>query len=197
MRRRAFTVYVPLLRRRAVTAPFPLMRRRLLRVRAGFTLVELVVVMLIIAVATAVAVPALLPPPEADDVTDAVARIDALFRAARDSAVRGGAPLLVTIDSATGAVWVLADRHVEPEDAASPRPGALRAQGRLQRTAGDAAAGTSLELRPSVRLELNSARARFLFSPAGASFGDTLVVRSGAHARSVRLDPWSGNAVAY
>jgi type II secretion system protein H len=172
------------------------MRRPVPAARAGFTLVELVVVMFIIAVATAVVVPALLPPPDVDDVTHALSRVDELFRTARDSAVRGGEPLLVSIDSATGLIWVVPERMRADVADAAPAAGALRPPGMLRRGEADVP-GISLGLRPSVRLELSSARARFLFSPSGASFGDTLALRSGAHVRAVRLDPWTGHAILH
>lgn len=171
-----------------------------MKARGGFTLIEVVVVLLIIAVATAVTLPALLPPRQDDDLTDATGRIEGLFRLARDSAARSGMPVVVVIDSATADAWLYPERDADDDVAShttsSSRP--LRAPGALgRRDAARAAAGESLELPPSVRLELTSARARFVFRPAGATFGDTLGLRHGNTMRIITVDPWTGHALVF
>lgn len=168
--------------------------------RRGFTLVEVVVVLLVIALATAFTVPALLQPRVDDDLTLAARRIDALFRLARDSAVRGGVPITVAIDSATAAVWLVAEQRGAGAGAgsgaaawATPRPAPPNpwAAGSARDT------GASLELPSSVRLEVAAARARWVFTPGGAAFGDTLVLRTTSRAMTIALDPWTGDAVAH
>ena len=167
--------------------------------RRGFTLIEVVVVLLILAVAMAVAVPAFVQPARPDDLTDATGRIDALFRFARDSAARSGLTVVVAIDSATGGAWVYPER--EQDDVASDGTSSrlpIRAPGALQRQAAlREAASESLELPPSVRLELSGARARFVFRPAGATYGDSLVLRHGSALRVITVDPWTGHARAW
>ncbi|MEX1181765.1 MAG: GspH/FimT family protein [Gemmatimonadota bacterium] len=143
--------------------------------RGGFTLIELVVVLLIVAVATAVTVPALLSEPVETELDAATHRIQDLFRIARDSAVRAGVPVTVTIDSATGAVW-LGSETVDG--------GAVRA-------------GGPLELPPGVGLQLSEARATFSFSPGGAAFADSLLLRAGTEERLITIDTWTGHMVAY
>jgi prepilin-type N-terminal cleavage/methylation domain-containing protein len=166
--------------------------------RAGFTLIEIVVVLLILAVATAITVPAFLEPRQDDEVTDATRRIEALFRFARDSAARSGLPIVVAIDSATAEAWVYPERQ-DGDDAAlpmSPVTTRLRAPGALQRRdALHAGAGESLELPPGVALTLSKARAQFVFRAAGATFGDSLLLRHGMHVVLVTVDPWSGHAI--
>lgn len=77
--------------------------------RAGFTLIELVVSLLIIAVMAAVAAPAFLSERAPPAMDDAQGRIEALFRLARDSAVRSATPVSVVVDSASSLVWL--DMH--------------------------------------------------------------------------------------
>lgn len=164
--------------------------------RRGFTLIEVVVVLLILAVAMAVAVPAFVQPAPEDAMTEATGRIEALFRFARDSAARSGLPVVVAIDSASGDAWVYPVR--EHDDVVSHTTSSrlpIRAPGTLQRQAAlREAAGESLELPPSVRLELTRARAQFVFRPAGATYGDSLVLRHGSTVRVITIDPWTGHA---
>lgn len=167
--------------------------RTSLRMRArrrGFTLIELVVVLLLIAVATAVTVPAFLDgEPRQTDLDAATERISLLFRLARDSAVHSGMPVTVSIDSITGTAWLVTG--ADAQDAATVS-NVGRPAGALHVTPGE-----SLALPMSVRLELASARARFRFSPGGAAFGDTIVLRTNTGARAITLDPWTGDAVTY
>ncbi|MEX0892848.1 MAG: GspH/FimT family pseudopilin [Gemmatimonadota bacterium] len=171
------------------------------RGRSGFTLVEMVVVLLILAVVAAATVPALRSEmaPD-DDLTAAVRTFEAVFRLARDSAARGAAPVTVVLDSATHHVW-----FVVP-----PRPGGVddtelaAAPERMARVApvrrGTPSAfepGAALELPASVRLELTRARARFTLTPHGLALGDSLVLRSGTRSVLLTLDPWTGDVLAF
>jgi prepilin-type N-terminal cleavage/methylation domain-containing protein len=72
----------------------------------GFSLVEMIVVLGIVSLSAAVAVPAFREWAREDDLTIATRRVEALFRVARDSAIRGGMPVTVVIDSVTSLVWV-------------------------------------------------------------------------------------------
>jgi prepilin-type N-terminal cleavage/methylation domain-containing protein len=175
------------------------------RGRAGFTLVEVVVVLLILALGAAIAVPALLAPREDADIDAATRRIELLFQLARDSAVRGGVPIAVTIDSATGGVWLAPVHETDDGMYATTSPANLRPPGLLAAAAaslaggaaGSAGAGEDIGLPGTVRLELTRARARFVFAPAGAAFGDSLLLRAGAAVRLVSLDPWTGHALVH
>src|SRR5688500_2975199 len=138
-----------------------------MRMRAGFTLIELTVVLLIIAIAAGVTVPALLGEPVRDDVEVAGEQLDKLFRIARDSAQRSGAPVTVSFDSLTGMVWVASMADTVTFDIASTL------------------AGFMLPLPPSVRVELTKSRAHFTFSPTGAVFGDTIMLRTPLALRTV------------
>ena len=148
-----------------------------MRARAGFTLIELTVVLFIIAVATAVTVPAILEDPVENDIVVAGKQLQKLFDIARDSAQRTGVPVSVSVDSATGMVWLssVADSATFGVAAATP--------------------GFVLDLPRSVTMQLSKARARFEFGPTGAVFGDTLVLRTTMVTRTITIDPWTGHAI--
>jgi general secretion pathway protein H len=140
------------------------------RRRAGFTIIEVVVVLLILAVAMAVTVPALQRERIDSDMDAALRVLDGLFRTARDSAVRGGVPVTLTIDSATLRVWMVRRGDEAPLPAELPLPA-------------------------GVRLQLAATRATFAFSPGGAVFADSLLLQDGLTERIITIDPWTGHAV--
>jgi hypothetical protein len=183
----------------------------------------MLIALLIIAVMGAVAAPAFLRDPEPPDIDDAQARIEALFRMARDSAVRAATPVTVVLDSASGLVWLDARTRMAaelpPEEEPATRGRAptgvapdgsirLRTQGAFGggSTLGRGVAGVggglavpangeSLELPASVRLELYQARTRFTFQPNGSVVGDSLLLAGpNNESRLVTVDPWSGRA---
>ncbi len=164
---------------------------------------EMVVVMIILAIGTVIAVPAWQALAVRDDVTIAASVMDDLFRIARDSAIASGRTVAVVVDSITASVWL----EVEP------RPGG----------AGFGAAGTSrlgggspgigslitrrsrfdptppgamrIPLPESVRLGVPRARARFSFSPGGQAFADSLVLDGVDGRRTLTLDLGTGDVV--
>ena len=104
--------------------------------RYGFTLVELTAVFGILALIAVVAVPAFRRWVQEDDLTVATRRVEALLTLARDSAIRGGAPVSIVIDSVSGMVWLDAltsGDEVEPlalpAEAASPGAGSWTRRG--------------------------------------------------------------------
>ncbi len=122
----------------------------------------------LLAVVGAMAVPAFRPPPREAALEEGAGRVEALFRMARMEAVRQGATVTVVLDSASSRAWIDTRNVTEGED---------------------------LELPPGVRLEVGSARATWHFRPGGSASGDSVVVRSpSGGVRIVTLDPWTGHA---
>ena len=159
----------------------------------GFTLMEIMVVFVIVAFATALSVPAWRRWFQEDDMTIATHRIEALFRLARDSAIRGGEPVTVVIDSVTGNVWLDAPRPLLIADSVySPRT-----MMRMDASDAQARAGESLELPASVTIELTHARARFEFAPSGAAYADSLVLKAPLGIRLITVNPWTGDVVTH
>jgi len=174
--------------------------------RRGFTLLEVVIVMLILAIMSAVAVPAFKSLFEEDDLTSATHRVEALFRLARDSAIRGGQPVTVVIDSVSGFIWLDTPNVIPASDTATAAWSEASAFGRLPGGALAAGVGDPKEyVRPgeplglpsSVELVLTRARARFTFAPGGSAFADTLVLRTGLEARVVTVNRWTGDAIVF
>jgi prepilin-type N-terminal cleavage/methylation domain-containing protein len=174
--------------------------------RTGFTLVEMLVTLIILTIAAAVAAPAFRTLYEEDPLTKAEHRLEALFRIARDSAIRGGQPVTVVIDSLSGLVWLDAPPFAGAADSTHEAALEERAAGigghRAPGISGSrlreaAEGGTSLDLPGGVRLELLRARARFLFAPTGSAFPDTVWLRNSVVTRGVTLDPWTGDAIVF
>ncbi|HEU4455789.1 MAG TPA: GspH/FimT family protein [Longimicrobium sp.] len=142
--------------------------------RSGFTLVEIVVVLMMLAIAAAVAVPAFRPPAERS--AGAAARaLRELYADARNQAARRGVAVVVELTTATGE-WRLA---ADPEDGTAPRTLAvgtlpLPAEGRL-------AGG-----REGV--------ARAAFSPLGRARADRVTITEGEVRHEVSVDGWTGAA---
>lgn len=170
------------------------------RSRSGFTLVEVGVVIVILSLMAAVAVPAFRRMVQPDELRDAVGRVEALFRLARDSAIASGRAVTVVIDSVTGHVWLDSPRRESvadsllPPDRYDPFAPALRMSA-LPRREEAVDTGQSLELPSSVRLELSRARARFTFEPGGNAFADSLVLRTNTSAVLLTADAWTGDVV--
>jgi prepilin-type N-terminal cleavage/methylation domain-containing protein len=183
--------------------------------RGGFTLIEITVALLILTVMAAVAAPALLTHREPPPMETAQGRLEALFRMARDSAVRTATPVTVVLDSASGLVWLdartpMAAQVPEVSEGASTESRRLRTEGAFgggstlgiglpeAGALGRAPAnGESLELPASVQMQLFQTRSLFTFAPNGAALGDSIrLVATTGEARTITVDPWSGRARA-
>lgn len=148
--------------------------------RRGFTLVEMVMAFGILALGTALAVPAFMRMVQEDDLTRATRSVESLFRIARDSAIAAGRPVTVVVDSVSGLVWLDVPR----------RPGE-ELEGALTRPLDVA----SLELPGTVRMEVPAARTRFTFAASGQAFGEHILLSSPLGSRLVTLDRWTGDVL--
>ncbi len=137
----------------------------------GFSLIEIVVVLLLLGIAAAVTAPALARLDERDPVGDGAERVRGVLRGARLAAVERGRPVVVVIvpEEARYRAWLAGDEA---------RP----------------LAEAALELADGVRLEATEPRPTFVFSPRGPAHGPALSVRRGARAATVAVDPWTGAA---
>lgn len=165
---------------------------------AGFTLIEMVTVLLILASATALALPAFLRLAKEDDLTAAARTVQRLMRVARDSAIHGGVAVTVVIDSVTGYVWL--DRAPPlGDDLMSDLPLANRSadlpSAFAARDSSVESFGTILPLPASVQLTVPSARARFTFAPDGQAFAEHVELRSTLGVRTIHIEPWTGDVV--
>ena len=142
--------------------------------RSGFTLVEVVVVLAMLAITAAVVVPAFRPPAERS--AGAAARaLREVYANARSQAARRGVAVVVEVRTATGE-WRLA---TDPEDGAPPRTleaGTLPlpAEGRLSGGRGG--------------------RARAAFTPLGRARADRVTITEGGVRHEVSVDGWTGTA---
>jgi prepilin-type N-terminal cleavage/methylation domain-containing protein len=143
------------------------------RARAGFTLWELTMVLLVMAIAGLLAAPAFArfgmeqPPGGADAMIG-------LLHDARKAAIDYDATVTLRLD---------------------PRTLKYQADTSGVNGFGTLAAGY-LDLGLAQTLVSDQPRLQYVFRPTGAAFADTVVVRGGPVALIVRVDPWSGVARA-
>ena len=140
------------------------------RARAGFTLIEMIVVLIIVSVVTWLTAPALMRAVSPDASDGEATALAALLRGARREAIERGIVVSLTLDPA-GAKY--------RADSISPRGVGLLGEGEIT-------------LDEGVSLETDSARVRFTFRPDGSVFGDSITVRGQQGAVLVSMDRWTG-----
>lgn len=142
--------------------------------RRGFTLIELVVVILLLGIVAGVSVPALARRGEDDALAAAAGDVVGLLGRARRTALERGRSVTLALDPASG-----------------------RYQVRLTGESGDVVAEGTLALAGGVQLEAGHTGAAWVhvvFSPLGAAEGGPVIVRRGGRAAVVALDRWTGEA---
>ena len=155
----------------------------------GFTLIEMLVVLLLVSILVGVAAPMLLEPPgrTADDFQSSLRP----FREARRLALRRGRPVRLVLYPRQGRYSIQDDAVPDPPGSGAPVPRDSSGRGRppldVGRLAGDVARDPPEILAPLV----------FHFMPGGRAAGPALrLVAPGGRRFQVRVDPWTGKADA-
>ena len=146
------------------------MSRRTRFSRAGFTLVEVVVVLAIMGVLAAVTAPAFLAPRAADEPAAAAAETRRVLERARSTALARGAVVTVTIDPRTARYRVELERADDRE----------------------LVADSAIAMAPGTAVATTAPRLRLRIEPTGAAWGDSVVIIAGSRAAIVSADRWSG-----
>lgn len=179
-----------------------MMRARSLR--SGFTLIEIIVVLAIVAISAGLAAPAFRSLFQRDDLSEATHTFETLFAFARDSAIHSGIPVTVLVDSASGKVWLDSPApDIDPDTMPQAAPGGaigsqtMRAMRPGTQRMDEVDDGEPLDLPASVRIELTRARAKFTFEPGGLAFSDTLVLRTTTGQHVLVLNRWTGDVIVF
>ena len=138
--------------------------------RDGFTLIEMIVVLIVVAIIAGLTAPALMRLGETSEDTSDAAPLAALLRGARREAIERGATVTVVLDP---------EEARYRADTSSPRGAGLLKQGQLS-------------LGDGVVLESDSLRVRFTFRPDGSVLGDTLTIRGRWESSRLSIDQWTG-----
>jgi prepilin-type N-terminal cleavage/methylation domain-containing protein len=138
--------------------------------QAGFTLLELIVVLVIAGVISAVTIPAFSSGQPDQPAAVGASELVALLRSARARALTRAQPVTLRIDARTRVFTVA----TETGDSIVPI-----AQG-------------IVALPRGITLGAPASGAQFRFAPTGAARGDTLLVRGDGPAVAVWVDRWTG-----
>jgi general secretion pathway protein H len=147
------------------------MTARRVDLEAGFTLIELVVVLGILAVTAAIAMPSL-SRPAGDATLIATARqIASGMRIAQGSAIRDNADRVLTVDLASRRFWV----------AGVTAPASI-------------ASGIVVDIALPERELVTASKARMRFHPDGSASGGSIILRAAGRSIVVELDWMTGHA---
>lgn len=138
--------------------------------RAGFTLLELVVVVLIVSVVAAATAPALLGTARDRDDGRGATAVEQLVDRARRTAVQGGEPVTVVIEPDGARFWVRVGEAAGPDELV---------EGVLPLASGE-------------RIVAATERVSLTFEPGGAVWGGPVVVQGDAGTTRIGADPWTG-----
>jgi len=133
----------------------------------GFTLVEVLVVLVILGITAATVVPALARATEDDDLSRATRDVERVLVTARRTALERAAPVTVTVVPESGRYWV-------------------------HRMDGTALDSGTVALDGGLRMVSSTRRPRFQFNPLGTADGDSLLLLGAGGARALAIDRWTG-----
>ena len=142
--------------------------------RRGFTLVEMLLVLVILGITAGVAVPAFGRLTEKDETAEAARELETLLRRARTTALERGRATTLSLDPASGR-FELSLGGAERE---GPAAGILNLE-------------AAELLAPAGR-----ARLRWTFAPDGPAFGDSVAVRGPSGTLLVGVERWTGEPYA-
>lgn len=138
--------------------------------QSGFTLLELVVVLVIVGVISAVTIPAFYAGPPDDPAVVGASEVVSLLRSARSRALGRAQPVSLRINPRTRLFTLTTETADSIQQIA---------QG-------------IVTLPRGVSLRTSSVMAQFRFAASGAARGDTLFVRGSGPAVAVWVDRWTG-----
>jgi type II secretion system protein H len=142
--------------------------------RVGFTLVEMLIVIVILAIVSAVTVPALRSTPD-DDLTASANALTTLMQRSRQTAVERGQSVTLVVDAENARYWATVERTGVPDSVVSYGP---------------------VDLTSGATLTSDEPRSRYVFVPSGAASGSPLTVRLDSRAAVITLNQWTGDAHA-
>ncbi len=141
--------------------------------RAGFTLVEMMVVIAILGIAAGVSVPAMRDLRSADPLVRGTNEATTMLARTRQTAVERAETMRLSVDPATRRYRV----RTLGSDAAS-----------------DSVTTDSLALPEGVTIDDAQGRLTVTFAPTGEARGDTLTLRWQGRAVAIAADQWTGDA---
>jgi prepilin-type N-terminal cleavage/methylation domain-containing protein len=146
----------------------PNVRRYRRKGRAAFTIIELVVVLVLIGIISAVVAPAIWNAAAPDSTNTLAAPLVSLLRSAQRTAAEQNEVVTVLIN---------------------PGNNAYRAE--VARDGGTPISGT-LPFPTQAHFITDSARLRIVFNPTGSVSADPLVLADAKNVAVIRIDPWTG-----
>jgi type II secretion system protein H len=143
--------------------------------RRGFSLIEIVVVLLILGLVAAVTVPAFLSRAEPDAIARAAQDVTSVLERARRTAVERGVNTAVRLDPKSLRYDVSADSG----------------------TARQSLAQGTMAMPPGTETIAERDRLAFVFTPDGRATSDALSLRLGTSVVRILVDPWRGDVRAF